>query len=96
MIHSYRHRYFNAPGEQRFLDAERRLAARPPIAAPAIVLYGGDDSFGHPGPAVTDADRAVFPKLVDKRIVEGAGHFVPHEKPEPFAAALVDVLRAST
>jgi len=96
VIHSYRHRNFNAPGEPRFLDAEKRLAARPPIAAPAIVLYGGDDSFGHPGAAVTDAERAVFPRLVDKRIVEGAGHFVPHEKPEPFAAALVDVLRAST
>jgi len=96
VIHSYRHRNFNAPGESRFLEAEQRLAARPPIAAPAIVLYGADDSFGHPAAAVTDADRAVFPKLLEKRIVEGAGHFVPHEKPEPFAAALLDVLRAST
>ena len=96
VIHSYRHRNFNAPGEPRFVEAEQKLAARPPIAAPAIVLYGADDSFGHPDAAVTGADRAVFPRLLEKRIVEGAGHFVPHEKPEPFAAALVDVLRAST
>src|SRR5262249_23584086 len=31
VIHSYRHRNFNAPGEPRFLDAEQRLAKRPPI-----------------------------------------------------------------
>jgi pimeloyl-ACP methyl ester carboxylesterase len=95
VIHSYRHRNFNAPGEPRFLDVERRLAERPPIDIPAIVLHGGDDGFGSPGPTVTPAERALFPKLVAKRIVEGAGHFVPHEKPEPVASAIVDVLAAS-
>src|SRR5438477_6228752 len=32
VIHSYRHRNFNAPGEPRFLATEQRLAARPPIS----------------------------------------------------------------
>jgi len=96
VIHSYRHRNFNAPGEPRFLADERTLAGRPPIAAPAIVLHGGDDGFGRPAAEITAAERAVFPRLIDKRVVEGAGHFLPHEKPEPFAAALVDVLRAAT
>ena len=96
VIHSYRHRNFNAPGELRFLADERTLAGRPPIAAPAIVLHGADDGFGRPAAEITAAERAVFPRLIDKRIVEGAGHFLPHEKPEPFAAALVDVLRAAT
>jgi len=94
VIHSYRHRHLNAPGEPRFLDIEQQLAKRPPIAVPAIVLHGGDDAFGHPEAAITAADRALFPKLVDKRIVAGAGHFVPHEKPEAVAAALLDVLGA--
>jgi pimeloyl-ACP methyl ester carboxylesterase len=40
-------------------------------------------------------DRATLPKLVAKRIVDGAGHFVPHEKPEAVGAALLDLL-AST
>jgi len=96
VIHSYRHRNFNATGEPRFLAAERTLAARPPIAAPTIVMYGADDSFGHPPAAITADDRTTLPKIVDKRIVDGAGHFVPHEKPDVFAAALVDVLKAST
>ena len=96
VIHSYRHRNFNAPGEPRFLDTEQRLAKRPPIAVPVITVHGADDAFGRPTAAITDADRAVLPKIVDKRIVEGAGHFVPHEKPEAFASVLLDVLGGTT
>jgi pimeloyl-ACP methyl ester carboxylesterase len=32
---------------------------------------------------------------VDKRIVAGAGHFIPHEKPEPVARAIIDVIEKS-
>jgi pimeloyl-ACP methyl ester carboxylesterase len=95
VIHSYRHRNFNAPGEPRFLDVEQRLAKRPAIEVPTIVLHGGDDAFGHPSTEITAADRATLPKIVDKRIVAGAGHFVPHEKPEAVAAALLDLLAAT-
>lgn len=93
VIHSYRHRNFNAVGEARFLEIEKKLAQRPPIDLPVIVLSGGDDAFGRGSTDVTAADRSVMPQLIEKRIVEGAGHFVPHEKPEPVAQALIDVLR---
>jgi pimeloyl-ACP methyl ester carboxylesterase len=95
VVHSYRHRNLNAPGEPRFVDVEKRLAERPPIAVPTIILHGGDDGFGRQSAEITPADRAVFPQLVDKRIVEGAGHFVPHEKPAAVASALLDALRAT-
>jgi pimeloyl-ACP methyl ester carboxylesterase len=95
VIHSYRHRNFNAPGEPRFLDTEQQLAKRPPIVVPVITLHGADDAFGRPPAEVTAAERAVLPKIVDKRIVEGAGHFVPHEKPVAFASALLDLLGAT-
>jgi len=95
VIHSYRHRNFNAPGEERFIEIERRLATRPAIGVPAVVLYGEDDAFGHPSAEITAAERMVLPQIVDKRIIPGAGHFVPHEKPEAFAAAVVDVLTKS-
>jgi pimeloyl-ACP methyl ester carboxylesterase len=95
VIHSYRHRNFNAAGEPRFLDTERKLAERPPIPVPAIALHGGDDGFGRPAAEITAAERATMPRLVAKRIVEGAGHFVPHEKPEEVASALLDVLSAT-
>ena len=93
VIHSYRHRNFNAPGELRFLEVEKRLAERPPINVPVITLHGADDAFGRPSTQITAADRTVLPKLIDKRLVHGAGHFVPHERPEPVARAIIDVLR---
>jgi pimeloyl-ACP methyl ester carboxylesterase len=95
VIHSYRHRNFNAPGEPRFLDVERQLAKRPPIEVPVISLHGADDAFGRPPAEISDADRAIMPRIVDKRIIEGAGHFLPHEKPEAMAAALLDLLRTT-
>jgi len=95
VVHSYRHRNFNAPGEPRFLEMERQLATRPPVDVPTVVLSGGDDAFGRPSAEITPSERASFPKLVDKRIVESAGHFLPHEKPEPVARALMDLLSST-
>lgn len=95
VLHSYRHRNFNAPGEPRFLETEKQLAKRPPINVPVITLHGGDDAFGSPSREISNGDRTVMPQIVEKRIVEGAGHFVPHEKPEPVAQALIDLLARS-
>ncbi len=95
VIHSYRHRNFNAESEARFVDVEKQLATRPPVTVPTIVLHGGDDGFGVPPAAISAGERATFPNLVDKRIVPGAGHFIPHETPEPVARAIIDVIAKS-
>jgi pimeloyl-ACP methyl ester carboxylesterase len=95
VIHSYRHRNFNAAGEARFVETEKQLATRPPITVPTIILHGGDDSFGAPPAEISAGERAAFPRLVDKRIVAGAGHFIPHEQPEPVAQAIIDVIQKS-
>ncbi len=94
VIHSYRHRNLNAPGEPRFADVERRLAARPIIEVPSILLFGADDGIARPA-ADSPSDRASFPKLTARRIVAGAGHFVPREKPEAVSSAMLELL-AST
>ena len=92
VIHSYRHRNLGAPGEPRFAEVERRLAMRPTINVPSIVLYGTDDGVGGPPPADSPAERAVFTSRVARRVVPGAGHFVPREKPEAVASALLEVM----
>ncbi len=92
VIHSYRHRNFNAPGEPRFRDVEARLATRPKVEVPTIVLHGGDDGFGTPSATTTAVERTQFPNLVARRVVAGAGHFVPHEAPAAVAEALLEVL----
>jgi len=91
VIHSYRHRHLNAPGEERFLDIERRLAERPPINVPAIVLRAAQSGFGLPSknPA---GDEARFTNLIARRIVEGAGHDLPAHRPDAVATALLELL----
>jgi pimeloyl-ACP methyl ester carboxylesterase len=92
VIHSYRHRIGNAPGEERFLEMERQLAQRPKIQAPSILLYGANDPLGARSEAVTPAERAVFPSLVARRLVAGAGHFLSREKPEAVSSAMLELL----
>jgi pimeloyl-ACP methyl ester carboxylesterase len=94
VIHSYRHRNLNAAGEPRFEAMERQLATRPKIDLPTILLYGADDGIARPA-ADSPADRSSFPKLVARRIVLGAGHFLPREKPDAVSAAMLELLAAT-
>ena len=90
-LHSYRHRHRNAPGEDRFIEVERKLAEGQPISVPSIVLRGVDSGFGRP----TDdpsGDQAKFSNLVARRNVEGAGHDLPVQRPDAVAAALLELL----
>jgi pimeloyl-ACP methyl ester carboxylesterase len=93
VIHSYRHRNANAPGEARFQETERQLAQRPKIAARSILLYGATDPLARAAADVTPAERAVFPALVARRVIPGAGHFLPREKPETVSSALLELLK---
>ena len=92
VIHSYRHRHANSPGEERFLEIERRLAERPPVEVPAIVLRGDENGFFTPSrnPA---RDQARFTNLVARRIVEGAGHNLPAHRPDAVVDALLELLQ---
>ena len=91
VIHSYRHRIGNAPGEPRFMEMEQRLAQRPKIDVPAITLYGADDGIARPAPENPN-ERNQLPRLVARRVIAGAGHFLPREKPEAVSAAILELL----
>jgi pimeloyl-ACP methyl ester carboxylesterase len=88
VIHSYRHRYRNAPGEPRFDAIERRLAERPRIDVPSVILHGRDD--GVDPPARSEKHPALFPAGTERRVIPDAGHFLPREQP----GAVVDALRS--
>ena len=72
VIHSYRHRIGNAPGDPRFAMMEQQLAQRPKVSVPSIVLHGADDPLARP-PADSPAERALFPALVARRVLPGVG-----------------------
>jgi len=90
VIHSYRHRHGNAPGDPRFDAVERRLAERPPITVPTIVLHGADDTVS--SPRRSEADMSMFPSGTARHVVPGAGHFMPREKPQAVIDALLALL----
>ena len=90
-VHSYRHRHVNAPGEQRFVEVERRLAERPVITVPAIVLRASQSGFGPPS-SDPSGDLARFSDLRARRIVDGAGHDLPAHRPDALVDALLELL----
>jgi pimeloyl-ACP methyl ester carboxylesterase len=92
VVHSYRHRQLNAPGEERFLDVERRLAERPPVEVPAIVLRPGATGLGGRPTGDVPGLRQQFTKLVAQRIVERAGHDLPAHRPDAVADALLELV----
>jgi pimeloyl-ACP methyl ester carboxylesterase len=91
VIHSYRHRLGNAPGEPRFREMERQLADRPKINVPTITLYGADDGIARPA-AENPNERVQLPALIARRVIAGAGHFLPREKPDVVVSAILEVL----
>jgi pimeloyl-ACP methyl ester carboxylesterase len=91
VIHSYRHRIGNAPGEPRFQEMERQLAERPKINVPVITLYGADDGVARPA-AENPNERNQLPGLRARRVIAGAGHFLPREKPDAVSSAILEVL----
>jgi pimeloyl-ACP methyl ester carboxylesterase len=95
VIHSYRHRIGNAPGEERFKAVEEQLAKRPKITIPAALLYGADDVLGQRSQEATPAERELFPALKARKVIPGAGHFLPRENPEAVSAGLLELLKNS-
>ena len=91
VLHSYRHRHMNAPGEDRFIEVELNLAEGPPVTVPSIVLRGADSGLGAPSQDPS-ADERNFPNLVARRIVSGAGHDLPVQRPDAVSAALLELL----
>jgi len=91
VVHSYRHRHINAPGEDRFIEVERKLAEGPPVTVPSIVLRGGDSGLGAPSEDPSE-DEHNFTNLVARRLVAKAGHDLPVQRPDAVSTALLELL----
>jgi pimeloyl-ACP methyl ester carboxylesterase len=91
VIHSYRHRMGNAPGDPRCAAAESRLATLPTISVPAMLIHGAvngvnpaDKSEGH---------ERYFTGYYERRVFDKVGHNPPQEAPRQFAEAILDLLK---
>lgn len=86
VVQSYRHRNKAAPGDPALDPIEARLAARPPITVPSVVLHGADD--GVDAAANSEGAARHFQGPYRREVVPGVGHFMPRENPQPWIASL--------
>jgi pimeloyl-ACP methyl ester carboxylesterase len=89
VVQSYRHRYQAAPGDPALEPIEQRLALRPVIPVPTIVLEGMAD--GVDPPTRDDPYRDRFTGPYQRRLIPEAGHFLPREAPGEVVRALHDL-----
>jgi pimeloyl-ACP methyl ester carboxylesterase len=91
VIHSYRHRFGLVAGDPALAGIEQRLATQPAISVPSITFDGADDGVRPPAGAAHHA--LFFTGLRSHRIVPGAGHNLPQEKPQVFAEAVLELVQ---
>jgi pimeloyl-ACP methyl ester carboxylesterase len=89
VIHSYRHRMNNAPGDPRYAGIEARLAAQPKISVPAINIHGAVDGVN---PVQNSKQHGkYFGSQYQRRVFDNVGHNPPQEDPKGFAQAILDL-----
>jgi pimeloyl-ACP methyl ester carboxylesterase len=88
-ISSYRHRYGNAPGDPALQSIEEKLAVRPPIRVPTIVLHG--EANGLLSDMWSEHERH-FTGRHERRLIAGVGHNLPAEAPEQVATAVLELV----
>lgn len=91
VIQSYRHRFGLAPGDPSVETTEQRLARRPPITVPTIVLHGGDN--GVAPVRGSEGHAPSFTGEYERRVIPHVGHNVPQEAPRELAAAILSLSR---
>ncbi len=89
VVQSYRHRHQAAAGDPALDGIEARLATRPAITVPSVVLHGADDGVDVPANS-EDAGRH-FKGPYRRAIVPGVGHFMPRENAQPWIESLRDL-----
>ena len=91
VIHSYRHRMGNAPGDPRYGLIEAQLAGLPKISVPTIAVHGAVDDVNPV--ANTQSHQRYFTGRYERRVLENVGHNPPLEAPRAFAEAIVDICK---
>lgn len=88
-IHSYRHRYGNAPGDPAYAELEQLLAMQPPISVPTVALHGEADGVGPVEGSVGHARH--FTGFYKRIVVPEAGHFLSREDPKAVMQAITSL-----
>jgi pimeloyl-ACP methyl ester carboxylesterase len=90
VIHSYRHRLGDAAGDPALDAIEQRLALRPPIPVPTIVLHGAASGVTPPG--ASEPHVRFFTGPYQRRVLPLVGHNVPKEAPHATRDAVLELI----
>jgi pimeloyl-ACP methyl ester carboxylesterase len=90
VIHSYRHRHQNAPGDPGLEALEAALAKEPAIACSTIVLHGDNDQVEPV--STSEGQEHHFTGHYERRVLPQVGHCAPAEAPAAVRQAIEDVL----
>jgi pimeloyl-ACP methyl ester carboxylesterase len=93
VIHSYRHRHGLATGDPAYAELQARLAQQPDISVPSITFDGTDDGVMPVGGTADHGHHFTGPH--EHRVVQGAGHNLPQEKPLAFVDAVRDLVHGN-
>jgi len=91
VIHSYRVRYGYVAGDPSLAEIERRLATKPTITVPSIILHGAADGIALPSSSEGHAQHFTGPYR--RRLVPRAGHALPQDAPQAVADAVLELVR---
>jgi len=87
-IHSYRHRWGDAPGDPAYGALEARLASPPHVAVPTTLLHGADD--GATLLETSGGKESYFTAGYTRHVFSGVGHCVQRERPEAVVDAVLE------
>lgn len=90
VLHSYRHRWGHAPGDERHAADEAALQPAPVLALPTLVLHGDADSCNHPDSSA--GKERFFSGPYRRHLLPGVGHFPQREAPQAVAEAILAFL----
>ena len=90
VIHSYRHRYAQVDGDLAYEELEQKLAKKPKISVPTIVLHGEDDKVQPVKNSLPHKKQ--FTSSYERRVLPGVGHCPPAENPQSVSDAIQDVI----
>lgn len=88
VLSAYRHGRAEAVTDPRYDHLDAALSAGPAIGVPTTLLLGADDGVELPQ-AEDPRDTRYFPRLLQRRLLPGVGHFPHREDPHAVAEALL-------